>query len=226
MDISSLNERFQNELAELRKFQPADLGGVSNIGAWPLLLRVLLLFLVFVLVVVLCWRFLVDGKLKELEKLQASEQQLRQEYSRKVGKVANLELLRAQVKEMEARFEAIRRQLPTETEVPGLLEDISEAGLDNGLDINLIDLRPEVPKEFYAELPINVQVAGGYHSLGSFVSAVVALPRIVTLHDFKITPKGREGTGGDFLSMDILARTYRYEDGGVSDSGPAGSAQR
>ena len=107
---------------------------------------------------------------------------------------------------MEATFGALLRQLPSDTEVPGLLEDITLTALDNGLKILSVDLETERAAEVYVELPITVTVEGGYHQFGQFVSGVSSLPRIVTLHDFRIVPK----TGPTDLTMTILAKTYRY----------------
>jgi len=109
--------------------------------------------------------------------------------------------------EMEASFGALVKQLPSDTEVPGLLEDITLTGIGTGLEIKSIQLKPEVAAEFYIELPIEIQVTGTYHDFGSFVSGVAGLPRIVTLHDFTIKP----GDAG-LLNMTILAKTYRYND--------------
>ena len=101
-------------------------------------------------------------------------------------------------------------QLPSDTEVPGLLEDITNKGLLNGLEISTIDLQPEVSREFYVELPIAIVASGSYHDLGAFVSGMAGLPRIVTLHDFSISGTG---TNSAALSMNITAKTYRYKDG-------------
>jgi type IV pilus assembly protein PilO len=109
--------------------------------------------------------------------------------------------------EMEESFDAILSQLPKDSEVPGLLEDITERGDAAGLEIKAIDLEEEVVKEFYVELPISINVIGGYHQLGSFVSGVSSLPRIVTLHDYSIDKDDR----GALLEMQILAKTYRYK---------------
>ena len=108
--------------------------------------------------------------------------------------------------EMEAAFGALLRQLPSDTEVPGLIEDITRTALDNELTIESIDLQPEAKTEFYIELPINIVVEGGYHKIGSFVSGVANLSRIVTLHDFKIKPT----KSNLLLRMEITAKTYRY----------------
>ena len=91
---------------------------------------------------------------------------------------------------MEESFGALVSQLPSDTEVPGLLEDITNKGLLNGLEIGSIDLKKEQAKEFYVELPIAIQASGSYHDLGAFISGMAGLPRIVTLHDFQISEEG------------------------------------
>lgn len=132
------------------------------------------------------------------------------EYEDKAFKASNLDAYKEQMKEMENTFGALLRQLPSDTEVPGLLEDISHTGLTAGLTFNSIQLAPENSKEFYVELPIDIEVKGGFHAFGAFVSAVAALPRIVTLHDFEIAPSKKEGT--QELVMKIRAKTYRYKE--------------
>lgn len=114
---------------------------------------------------------------------------------------------------MEANFQKILSQLPLDTEIPGLIEDISTVGSNNGLVFNKIDLQPEQVLEYYVEKPIRMEVVGGYHDLGAFVSDVADLSRIVTLHDFEITPQGGGVEQGKLLRMGITAKTYRYKDG-------------
>ena len=110
--------------------------------------------------------------------------------------------------QMEEDFGSLLAQLPGETEVPGLLEDINDTGLGSGIEFDRIQLQPEVAQEFYIELPINILVDGTYHDFGAFVSAVASLPRIVTLHDFRINAGA--GQNRSELNMQITARTYRY----------------
>jgi type IV pilus assembly protein PilO len=133
---------------------------------------------------------------------------LKQSFESKAFQAANLDAYREQMTEMEKSFGALIRQLPSDTEVPGLLEDIDEKGASSGLQITSIDLQDEKAAEFYIELPISINVTGTYHDMGSFVSGVAGMPRIVTLHDYDIT--GRESDG--LLDMTILAKTYRYKD--------------
>lgn len=183
----------------------------NNIGMWPGPLKVIVLIVAFGAALAAGYFFYLTPRLEEHAQLQAKEQTLRQEFEEKAGDAANLEELKQQRIEMEDSFGALLRQLPSDTEVPGLLEDITLTGLDAGLSFNVIDLQAERQAEFYIELPIAITVEGSYHDMGTFVSGVANLSRIVTLHDFQINPAGR---GGENLRMQIEARTYRYLDGG------------
>jgi len=108
--------------------------------------------------------------------------------------------------ELQDRLDTLISQLPSDTEVPGLLEDITETGLGSGLQIQSIALQEEVSHDYYIELPILMTATGGYHDFATFVSGVSSLPRIVTLHDFQIDRDS--GT----LTLDITAKTYRYKE--------------
>ena len=146
----------------------------------------------------------------KLNRESKQEAQLKRDFENKAFQVANLDEYRAQMVEMEQSFESILKQLPRDTEVPGLIDDISLAALNNGLDLKVISPQKQVTTEFYNELPIQIEVEGDYHELGAYVSSVASLPRIVTLHDFSISTKGKDS---DVLSLKILAKTYRYNEG-------------
>ena len=178
-------------------------------GTWPGLVKGFVLFLGFVVVLGLGYWFLVKGQLDTLNVAQKEQESLRQEFEKKAFEAANLDALRAQMGEMEQMFGALVSQLPSDTQVPGLLEDISAIGVANGLEFNSVELQSEVVQEFYVELPIDILVTGTYHDLGAFVSGISGLPRIVTLHNFEISPlEDRPGV----MEMRILAKTYRYKD--------------
>jgi type IV pilus assembly protein PilO len=179
----------------------------ENIGAWPLLVKVVVWVLVFLVVVLGGYYGVVQAMEGELKQLQSTEETLKASYKSKAHEAANLEAYRQQMIDIEENFGALLSQLPGDTEVPGLLDDISNAGVSNGLQFNKIALQPEQKKEFYVELPIAISVEGTYHDMGAFVSSVAALPRIVTLHDYSISNKG----GGN-LVMQIQAKTYRYKE--------------
>ena len=193
--------------AGLRDFDINDLD-FTNAGSWPLLVKVIVWVLVLALVIFLGYHLRINDRLATLETHEQKEQALRTEFEEKAFKAANLVEYRAQMAEMEKSFGALVKQLPSDTEVPGLLEDITHTGLGTGLEIKSIQLQPENSAEFYIELPIEIQAQGGYHDFGAFVSGVSSLPRIVTLHDFKLVPAGETG----LLDMTIIAKTYRYID--------------
>src|SRR5437763_12393382 len=90
-----------------------------------------------------------------------------------------------------------------------LLTDINQAGLGRGLQLELFRPGQVVIKDYYAELPISIKVAGRYHDIGSFAADIANLSRIVTIHNMVLT-SGKDASG--VLSMEATARTYRYLD--------------
>lgn len=195
----------QDSLDQLRSVDFGDLD-VNNIGSWPGAVKVLLMVVLFALVIGVGYSMHITGKQAKLESAAAEEERLKKEYRDKAAQAANLDAYLKQKQEMEAAFGALLRQLPSDTEVPGLIEDITRTAVDNELTIESIDLQPERTTEFYVELPIAIVVEGSFHKIGSFVSGVANLSRIVTLHDFDIEPQ----RNSQLLQMKILAKTYRY----------------
>ena len=203
----------------------------KDIGRWPFLFRALGVLIVLVVATALLVYFFVwgdtYGNRPELLKARAEQQQLWATFDEKQRKAANLEAYRQQLAEIERTFGAMLRQLPGKTEVPSLLVDISQTGLASGLQERLFQPGAETKMDFYAELPIKIQLTGGYHEFGQFVSGIAALPRIVTLHDIEIV-RGTGRTSGtrrgapaptDQLTLNLTAKTYRY-----LDEGEAGAA--
>lgn len=194
---------FINQLKEI------DIGELefNSIGVWPLPVRVALLAIIFVLVLLGAYYFHVRELNATFDRLQAQELSLRTSFEEKAFESANIEAYRGQMMELETSFGALLAQLPSDTEVPGLLEDITEIGYGSSLDIQSINLEPEVTGEFYVELPIKIIASGGYHDFGSFVSGVSGLPRIVTLHDYTI----KRDEDARSLVFEVTAKTYRYK---------------
>jgi len=195
-------------LASLRKIDVNDLD-VNNLGAWPAAAKVLTCLILFVALLVAGYFLQLQGALEQLDSAEAKEAQLKEEFTGKTIQSGNLEAYQDQVREMQNSFGVMLRQLPAETEVPGLLEDISRAALSSDLELEELHLLPESTKQFYIEQPIQIAVVGEYHNLAAFISATSSLPRIVTLHDFSIKPLSADTPNR--LHMDILAKTYRYE---------------
>lgn len=193
-------------IEEMKDFRAEDLD-LTQSGQWPVLVKMIFWAFLFAVILAAGWWFVIKGKQAQLQAEVAKEATLKTQFESKAFQVANLPALRQQMLDMEAQFGALLRQLPSDTEVPGLLEDITSTGIGAGLEFDSINLQPEIQREYYIELPIQISVRGSYHELGGFVSGVAGLPRIVTLHDFQIQP-----VGGDQLDMNILAKTYRYRD--------------
>ena len=182
---------------------------VNDIGRWPLAFRAAVIVLVFVAVTFAgIWFTIVKDKAPVLQRAEAEEQELRVTFENKQRKAANYDAYKAQLAQIEQSFGTMLRQLPGETEIPSLIVDISQTGLAAGLQEKLFQPQAEIPKDFYAEKPIKIQLSGGYHEMANFVSGIAALPRIVTLHDINITPE-QQGSF-DSLSLEVTAKTYRY----------------
>lgn len=203
----SLND----SLESLRQIDLNDLD-LNNVGSWPAAVKFIAGALLLVAVIALGYNFHLKDLQVSLEGKQAEEVALKEQFSSKAFQAANLDAYKEQMQEMEISFGALLKQLPSDTEVPGLLEDITRTGLGSGLEFEEIKLLPEAAQQFYIELPIQIAVVGTYHDLATFVSGVASLPRIVTLHDFDLVPAASDITSK--LRMSILAKTYRYNDKG------------
>jgi type IV pilus assembly protein PilO len=164
-----------------------------------------------VLAIFLFWYLVYSEQKPLLDAARVVEQQKRAEFKTKHSKAVNLEVYQQQLADIERSFGALLRQLPGKTEVPSLLVDISQVGVGAGLEEKLFQpATDEVKKDFYAELPIKIQLTGSYHQMGEFVSGIAALPRIVTLNGITIKPDNKDMY--DNLSLELTAKTYRYLD--------------
>lgn len=186
---------------------------MNNVGDWPIVLKLIIIIVLGVAVLAAVYYLDTEDQIIALEAVEAKEVELRAEFEKLQQKAANLEGYKQQLAEMQQSFGAMLRQLPNKTEVPDLLVDVSQTGLAAGLEFDLFKPTGERPKEFYAEFPIKIEVRGEYEEFGEFVSGLAALPRIVTIHNVKITPlnknKKKKGKGGS-MKMTATAKTYRY----------------
>jgi type IV pilus assembly protein PilO len=176
-------------------------------GTWPIPLKGIIFLLVIGLVVFLANYIFINDKKITLSTAVNEEVTLKADFEKKAFQAKNLEQLRLQMIQATETLGALLKQLPSKTEVPALLEDITKTGLGSGLEFTSIKLLPETKVQFYTELPISINVKGGYHDLATFISAISALSRIVTVHDYKLKPVGDDG----LITMSITAKTYRAD---------------
>jgi len=188
-------------LADLRKVDP------NNPGTWPASIRNLALVALFLFMGGLGYWFQIQPQLAVLKAAQDKEPELRQSFETKQRQVANLDAYKAQLRDIQSRFAVMLRQLPSQTEMANLLQDISQTRVATGLEEQVFKPEPEHSKEFYAEAPIRIRLTGTYHQMGDFASGLAALPRIVTLSNISLSG-AKAGEGG--LVMDAVAMTYRY----------------
>lgn len=203
----------QEILAELQTLDS------NNPGAWPIWARIGASVIVGIFVLLAGIYFLVKPVYEELESVEKEEEALRQTFETNQAKAAALDSFKSQLAEMEKDFGAMLKQLPSKSQVEKLLTDISQARVASSLEEELFQPQADIPKEFYAEIPNRIVVTGTYHEMGNFVSAVAALPRIVTIEDVDLSPldqsvqkpgAAKEPSGR--LRMTAVAKTYRYLD--------------
>jgi len=193
-------------IEQLRNFDVNDIDW-DRIGVWPVPAKIFVCFLTIVVMFLACHFLIVKDKNMQLESAKTRESALRKSFESKAFEAANLERYRKQMQEMAGTLDALVSRLPSDIEVPGLLEDIDDKATEARLEINSINPKGEVQTEFHIELPIEVNVTGGYHEFGAFISGIAGMPRIVTLHDLAISRAKNEG----LLNMVITAKTYRYK---------------
>jgi type IV pilus assembly protein PilO len=208
----------------------------NNAGSWPRQWQIGFCVLLGLLIVFLLWNFLTSSKGDQLEALEGQERTKRAEFEVEAAKAANLEPLKQQLLQMEQQLQQMLRQLPSKTEMPDLIVDISQTALATGIQNDKFEPKEETMKEFYAEKPIALKMVGTYHQFGAFISGVASLPRVVimTMHDISLKPKEtKQGAGKDkvlsigpnsVLELEGTVKTYRYRDE-TETSAPGGAAK-
>ncbi|NOZ09575.1 MAG: type 4a pilus biogenesis protein PilO [Gammaproteobacteria bacterium] len=179
---------------------------INDIASWPIPIKVVGAIIVSALILALSYWFFIQDQLDALDKAGRKEQELRATFLMKKSLAINLPAYRQQMTDMEEDFGVMLRQLPNKTEIPELLIDITQAGLSRGLKFKLVKPGVKIYSDFYATLPIDLNVMGTYHELGQFISDLAALPRIVSLGNIDISPLDKK------LSMKTIALTYHYLD--------------
>ncbi|MEP7041641.1 MAG: type 4a pilus biogenesis protein PilO [Dokdonella sp.] len=194
----------------------------NNVGGWPKSVKVFFATIIVVVILFLGWWFYIRDQQDELDRARQKEVALKKEFADKQAKAVNLEPYRKQLEDMKEMLQTMLRQLPSKTEMPDLLNDISDAALGAGIETQLFQPGAETMKDFYAEKPIQLKMLGSYHQFGSFISSVAALPRVVilTMHDVSLRPikpvaaavgQAAPAANGQ-LSLEGTVKTYRYLD--------------
>lgn len=190
----------QFDFAKLKEMNELDF---ENVAVWPFEIKSVVALVIAIIVGILSYNLIVSSKLPQLDAAELKELELKREFEAKYRIAVNLEAYQEQLARIEEDFSSMLRSLPTSNETPGLLDDITYVGTSAGLTFRLLNWQNEIPKEFYTELPIELEVKGSYHEFGDFVSSIAGLPRIVTLHDFEIESEQ------DGLKLQMQAKTYR-----------------
>ena len=191
---------------------------LSNTAVWPQQYKIVFCAVIAAFIIGLVWYFFITGQREELGRLENEETSLRSDFETKQGRASNLEPLKQQLAQMEQQLQQMLRQLPSKTEMPDLIIDISQTALATGITNELFQPGPEAPKEFYAEKPIQLRMVGTYHQFGAFVSGVASLPRVVimTMHNIVLTPRNPTPGGkigpNSILQLAGTVKTYRYLD--------------
>jgi type IV pilus assembly protein PilO len=199
-----LNSVFEGAAAQFRGLNP------NQPGQWPMLPKLGTWLVLATAVVVVGWFVLLSAVNDQLEAERGKEPALKADYRAKLAQAVNLGELRKQKLQVEEYVTQLEKQLPGKAEMDALLSDINTAGLGRGLQFELFRPGQVVVKDYYAELPISIKVAGRYHDIGAFAADVANLSRIVTLHNMQIFTPPKDASG--LLTMEATARTYRYLD--------------
>lgn len=200
---------------------------LDRAGTWPTPVKAAVIAFMCLLVAGVWYYLDTRAQYTQIEEETTREEELKKTFEFKQKRAANLDVFRKQMEQIEQTFGDLLKQLPDRTQVPELLVDVSQTGLASGLEFELFKPADEVNKEFYAELPIQIRVVGDYLKFGTFVSGLASLPRIVTVHNIKISRRGdASAKSKDPLVMDSTVKTYRYLDEGIAEATPKPAAPK
>jgi type IV pilus assembly protein PilO len=204
IDFASLQDSIQGQFRGLNPNDP---------GTWPILPKLAACIGVVLLLCTLLWIVWISSAQDELQTAQQQEEKLKQDYKKKLSQAINLDALKKQREQVQQYVTQLEKQLPGKADMDALLSDINQAGVGRSLQFEYFKPGTVNVKEYYAELPISVRVTGRYHDLGAFASDIANLSRIVTLNNLVLSP-AKDGS----LTMDCVAKTFRYLDGAEVDA--------
>jgi type IV pilus assembly protein PilO len=183
----------------------------KNVGGLPFPVKLVLLSVIFLVLLALGYWFMWSPEIDGFDQAESKEADLRKVFIDKKGQAVKIEAYKQQMVDIEKTFGALLKQLPDKSQMDGLLTDINQAGLGRGLEFELFKPGQETVAEFYAEMPIQIEIKGNYHDIGAFATDVSKLSRIVTLNDVSIAPVNKDSKDTT-LKLVAVAKTYRYLD--------------
>lgn len=201
-----IKKTLNREIRNLKTFEMND-ETMKNSGSWPLLAKILAIIILNVTIIFLANQFHFKKIQKQYNTAVKQESVLKDSVIFKIKQTAGVEDYKIRIDEMKNSFQEQLSQLPTAIEVDGLLKDITETAMTNGIEFEKFQMLKEVYSEFYIEVPMELVLVGTYHSLGNFITEISHLERIVTFHDFSLK-KEKEG---DLLELKVIAKTYKYK---------------
>jgi type IV pilus assembly protein PilO len=184
-----------------------------NIARWPLAGRLLVGAVLALLLLLAGDAVYLGGAREVLQRQEAGEVALRQQFAAKARQAAQYDGVARELENLRIAFNEQLRQMPTLTQMPGLLEDFARLGQASGVLVEQLSVLDEQVQPVFVERPMQLRLLGTYHDLLAFISGVAGLGHIVTLHDFVIRPVSPQD--GALLSLTMLAKTYRYSNQGA-----------
>ncbi|OZY59168.1 pilus assembly protein PilO [Pseudomonas lundensis] len=199
-------------LESLRTFDLQELN-LKHAGMWSARRKAVVAAGLVALLLLTGYGLWLKSGLARFHEQRNAEPELTAQLATRAREAASLVDHRRHLEALQAAFDDVMRQLPRQSQVPGLLDEVSRLAQNSGLIIEQIQWLPETLQPVYSELPLQLMVVGGYHDLGVFLSGIADLPRIVTVHDFTLTAATPAANGP--LRMTLLAKTYRANDQGL-----------
>ncbi len=199
-----MNLKEKNKVGDLIRQRTAPL--FIKVGTLPRLHRVLICVFTFAVVALIFYYFFYMPRYEEMKRLGDEQLMLKGQLETYRSKAALLGKFKKKMEEAQIRFDSAMAALPDKKEIPTLLTEISNSGRDAGLEFVLFQPRAEVKTVYYAEIPVDIKVQGGYHRVGAFFDKVSRLHRIVNIKDINMVPGKEEGT----LLTSCTAVTYMF----------------
>jgi len=165
--------------------------------------------LVLLVVIVANWMLFLSKQNARLSELKTELAQVQEELADRRGKTNTAEDEKRELRELTARLNRAQARLPDQREIADLLTSVADSGRAAGLEIVLFRPRPEVYHDFYAEVPVQMEMRGTYHDVALFLDSVKQLDRIVNVSDIKLTKPRVEGDRV-LLEASCTPTTFRF----------------